>query len=76
MAIRTHFFALTFACAMGLSLGVPTTARADTCRWGGDESQSMRCFDCMKRVWSGQRWTLKNVCRPRAFNDFQHHARP
>jgi hypothetical protein len=36
----------------------------------------MKCFDCMKPVWNGQRWTLRNVCRPRAFNDFQHYARP
>jgi hypothetical protein len=72
--LGVRILTLAFACAAGFSLAVP--AAAETCRWGGDESQSMRCFDCMKPVWNGQRWTLKDVCRPHGFNDFQQRARP
>lgn len=60
----TVLFATFAACVAGLSLAIPGPACADTCPWGGDEAQSMRCFDCMKRVWTGERWELKNTCRP------------
>jgi hypothetical protein len=72
MATRiTTSFALTLGCVAGLGLAIPREARADTCPWGGDESQSIRCFDCMKPVWNGQRWTLMNFCRQRVFYGFQ-----
>lgn len=54
----------------GLSFAVSTPAHAGTCKWGGDESDSIRCFDCMRRVWTGERWALVNTCRPHYFNDF------
>ena len=33
-------------------------------RW--DESESMRCFDCMQRVWTGHDWTIVNSCERRS----------
>lgn len=60
----------SFALFAGLAFAVPAPAHAATCPYGGDESQSMRCFDCMKRVWTGKRWKLKNTCKPRTFDDF------
>lgn len=67
----TVLLAAAAACVGGLSFAIPTPARADTCRWGGDESQSIRCFDCMRRVWTPYGWKLVNTCVPRYYNDFQ-----
>ncbi len=58
------------ACLTTVSLSFPASAIESACKWGGDESQSMRCFDCMRRVWTGHEWKLVNTCRPRYFNDF------
>ncbi len=61
---------LTLAIAASLmTLSVAPSAFAfgeSYCKWGGDESQSMRCFDCMTRVWDGYAWRLVNTCAPRA----------
>ena len=39
-------------------------AEDDYCRWGNEESMSIRCFDCMRRVWTGYEWRLVNTCGP------------
>lgn len=57
------------------SLAAPTLAQAGTCQWGGDNGQSMRCFDCMKRIWTGHRWKLKNTCKPHRYDDFNPSGR-
>jgi hypothetical protein len=69
----TLILAAAAACAGWLSFAISAPARADTCRWGGDESQSIRCFDCMRRVWTPYGWKLVNTCPPRYTNDFQQH---
>ncbi len=63
------FIAVMALCA-GVSAALPAAAREDVCPWGGDSSQSMRCFDCMRRVWTGHGWKLVNTCRPRTFNGY------
>ncbi len=68
----TKYVIALMACFAGLSLALPAAARDDTCPWGGDSSQAMRCFDCMKRVWTGQRWKLVNTCRHRTFNGYDY----
>ncbi len=55
---------LAWAFAAGIGVASPAWAHDDTCnRW--DETQSLRCFDCMKRVWTGYEWQLVNTCKPR-----------
>ncbi len=71
----TVLLAATAACVAGLSFAIPSPVRAETCRWGGDESQSMRCFDCMRRVWTPYGWKLVNTCRPPYVNDFDRWGR-
>ncbi len=34
---------------------------------GGDRSQSILCFECMNRVWTGHNWRLVNTCKPEYF---------
>ncbi len=47
-----------------MALASPAAAdRGQTC-YGLDESNSIRCFDCMRRVWTGHRWQLVNTCQP------------
>lgn len=77
MAKRTTAILIAaWACATVLGLAIPDAARAGTCPWGGDESQSMRCFDCMRRVWTGERWALRNTCSSHYFNDFSAPRNP
>jgi hypothetical protein len=67
---RTTIVAAIFALFADLTCAIPGYAWTATCPYGGDESQSMRCFDCMKRVWTGKRWRLKNTCKPHIYDDF------
>jgi hypothetical protein len=69
---KVGLFVASLICFVGISFTTPASVYAATCRYGGDESQSIRCFDCMKRVWTGKRWKLKNTCKPRTFNDFSN----
>ena len=50
----------------------------DFCPWGGDRSQALKCFDCMKRVWTGRNWRLVNTCKnePVITNPFQSWQQP
>jgi hypothetical protein len=42
----------------------PAVAQGDdVCPWGGDRSQSLLCFECMQRVWTGRNWRLVNTCK-------------
>ncbi len=69
--IKTIIAATAWLGATALSLPAGATDDIDTCRkWGGDESQSLRCFDCVRRVWTGYEWKLVNTCAPRYVNDF------
>ena len=50
-----------------LTAATPSFARDDCYRWS-DSSDRLRCFDCMKTVWSpGQGWHRVNTCAPRRF---------
>ncbi len=70
----TVLLAATAACVAGLSFAIPSRAD-DTCRAGGDEAQSMRCFDCMRRVATPYGWKLVNTCRHPSFSDSDRWAR-
>ncbi len=59
---KMSLFAAGVICLVGTSMTFPASVRAGTCPYGGDSSQAMRCFDCMKRVWTGTRWKMKNTC--------------
>ena len=50
-------------CVALISSGLHSVVFADSCPWGGDNSQSMRCFDCMVRIWTPQGWKLVNACK-------------
>lgn len=68
---KTRSVIAALTCLAAFCLSLPANALEDTCRrWTQDESQSMRCFDCMRRVWTGREWQIVNTCRPRYFNDF------
>jgi hypothetical protein len=67
---KAALFVASLTCFIGVSVATPTSVYAATCRYGGDESQSIRCFDCMKRVWTGKRWKIKYTCKSRYLNDF------
>lgn len=55
---------LAATAVVGMTL-VGTSARAedDVCRWGGDNGQSLKCFDCQKLVQSGGEWRWVNTCQ-------------
>lgn len=62
------FFSKTLAIAatVGLTvIGVGTSAKAedDVCRWGGDNGQSLKCFDCQRLVQVGREWRWVNTCK-------------
>ncbi len=60
--------AAAFVAGLGMALPASATDYQTTCaRW--DETQSIRCFDCMERVWTGHDWQLLNTCQPRATPD-------
>ena len=40
---------------------------ANCYRWF-DTEESMRCFDCLRKVWTGRDWQWANVCPRRYFN--------
>ncbi len=65
--------------AIGLAgRSVITTASAqgdDFCPWGGDRSQSLLCFECMNRVWTGHSWRLANTCKPEPATPFVQGSR-
>jgi hypothetical protein len=54
---------LAAVCVALIGSSLPWVQVADTCPWGGDNSQSMRCFDCMVRIWTPQGWKLVNACK-------------
>jgi hypothetical protein len=67
MAQRRHLLAVAAVLVGGGLFGWGSAARADGdafCKWGGDNGQSMKCFDCIKREWTGHEWTLVNTCPP------------
>lgn len=64
-----HIFATAMAALVFVFLGAVAPlgyAQAANCfRW--DESDAMRCFDCMKIVWDGHGYHRINTCPPRHF---------
>ncbi len=65
---RLKIAAIAAAFAAVGALTPLTAAKADgsdCLRW--DESDSMRCFDCMKRVWTGTHDEWVNTCAPRYY---------
>jgi hypothetical protein len=48
---------------VGLGLGASAMAEDDVCRWGGDNGQSLKCFDCQKLVQVGSEWRWVNTCK-------------
>ena len=40
---------------------------ANCYRWF-DTEDSIRCFDCLRKVWTGGKWQWANVCPRRYFN--------
>lgn len=50
-------------CLAAIGFSIPSAVVASTCPWGGDSSQSIRCFDCMKRASTPQGWKLVNTCK-------------
>lgn len=55
-------------CVAVIGSASPSVLLADTCPWGGDNSQSIRCFDCMVRVWTPHGWKLVNACERRGYS--------
>jgi hypothetical protein len=59
---------LAAALALGTSVSAPSYAWADArqdCQKWYDESQSTRCFECVRPVWDGHSWQLQNSCDTR-----------
>ena len=56
-----------------ISVGFVTSASAedDFCRWGGDNGQSLRCFDCMRLVRAETEWRWVNTCRHPSYVIFE-----
>jgi hypothetical protein len=50
---KRFLFLALLGWVLGFGDAATNPARADACPWGGGEARSIRCFDCMKRVWSG-----------------------
>ncbi len=61
--IRAKTFLFGLLLLSGLGGALPASAEDDYCRWGGDNGQSIRCFDCMQREWTGYNWRLVNTCK-------------
>lgn len=58
--------ALAIAGAIALTvfgLGASARAEDDVCRWGGDNGQSLKCFDCQRLVLVGHEWRWVNTCK-------------
>ncbi len=62
MTYKRHC-AVMLGAAILIGLASPVSAEDDYCGWGGDNGQSMECFGCMKREWTGQEWRLVNTCK-------------
>ncbi len=68
MSLARKHVIVASVCVAVIGSGFPSVYLADTCPWGGDNSQSIRCFDCMVRVWTPQGWRLVNACERRAYS--------
>lgn len=66
---RISTVALTVALTV-LGVGTSAMAEDDVCRWGGDNGQSLKCFDCQKLVQVGNEWRWVNTCRSHAYSIF------
>ncbi|HEY8161625.1 MAG: hypothetical protein ACR650_15540 [Methylocystis sp.] len=63
-------FALTIAGAIALTvlgLGASAMAEDDVCRWGGDNGESLKCFDCQRLVLVGREWRWVNTCKSQPY---------
>jgi len=59
-AIKPILVAVSLLGAVGVSSAALAQAD-DDCLWQ-DRSNSIRCFDCLNRVWTGSGWRLVNTC--------------
>ncbi len=63
--IKQIIAALTLLSGVGMvSVALATPDSTACTRW--DESDSMRCFECMQRVWTGHDWAIVNTCPRRS----------
>jgi hypothetical protein len=53
-----------------LGIGTSASAEDDVCRWGGDNGQSLKCFDCQKLVQVGHEWRWVNTCGSHVYSSF------
>ena len=42
----------------------------DSCYRWRDTSESMRCFDCLEKVWTARGWQWANTCSSRRYQEF------
>jgi hypothetical protein len=67
--LRKSVAAAAILVIVALSISAPRAALAhqssDCLRW--DESDALRCFDCMQKVWDGQTYHWHNNCSHRFF---------
>ncbi len=66
---KTLLTAASMLIGLGLTPVSWAAGREDCVRWSS-EKEGMRCFECMKRVWTGHEWRLQNTCPPRAPYNF------
>jgi hypothetical protein len=50
--------------------GRPVNVYGRTCYKWFDTDETMRCFDCLKKVRTPMGWQWANTCPPRYVNDF------
>jgi hypothetical protein len=43
----------------------PVVLRAGDCSKWADTEDTMRCFDCLRKVWNGRDWVWANTCEKR-----------
>ncbi len=63
MSSKRRLALVGVACMISAGIIYPAAAEDDYCRWGGDNGQSLRCFDCMKLMHAGDQSYWINTCR-------------
>ena len=43
----------------------PVVLRSGDCSKWADTEDTMRCFDCLRKVWDGRAWVWANTCERR-----------
>jgi hypothetical protein len=64
-AMRTSIAGVALLATLSMTTAALAHQDSTACAaW--DESDSMRCFECMQRVWTGHDWTIVNTCPRRS----------